>query len=94
MSSEKEYLDAVVLLVDAKSGMIGLSWQEEGSLKEEKLSFKVDTDKVDVTNPQNQYLEFSNISVGDHMDVVTIKDQNGKETAVEILDYNASDPNA
>ena len=93
-SNEKEYSDAVVVLIDPKTGMIALSWTNEETQKEEKLSFKVDLDQVDVTNPLNQYLEFSNISVGDHVDIVTIKPQDGKETVVEILDYNATEPEA
>ena len=88
-SNEKEYSDAVVVLIDPKAGMIALSWANEQTQKEEKLSFKVDPDKVDVTNQLNQYLEFPNISVGDHVDLVTIKDQNGKEELVEIMDMNA-----
>lgn len=93
-SDEKEYYDAVVVLIDPKAGMIGLSWTNEETQKEEKLSFKVDPDKVDVTNPLNQYLEFSNISVGNHVDLVTIKDQNGKEKLVEIMDLNAAESDA
>lgn len=91
-SDEKEYSDAVVVLVDSKSGMIGLSWANEQTQKEEKISFKVDPDKVDVTNPLNQYLEFPNISVGDHIDLVTVKDSDGVERVVEIIDYNATAP--
>ncbi len=91
---EKEYPDAVVLLIDPKSGMIGLSWLNEKTQKEEKLSFRVDMDKVDVSNSLNQYLEFSSISAADHVDVVTIKDQAGKETVVEIVDHSATDPDA
>ena len=94
LSDEKEYYDAVVVLIDPKAGMIGLSWTNEETQKEEKLSFKVDPDKVDVTNPLNQILEFPNIKEGDHVDLVTIKDQNGKEKLVEIMDFNAVESDA
>src|SRR3989338_6261050 len=92
--TEKEYSDAVVLLIDPKSGMIGLSWLNEETQKEEKLSFQVDPESVDVSNALNQYFEFSNISIGDHVDIITVRDASGKETVVEIVDYNAVDPDA
>lgn len=91
---ENDYDDAVVLLIDAKSGMIGLSWLNEATNKEEKISFKIDTDKVDVTNSMNQFLEFSNISVGDHVSITAFVGPDGKETVENIVDYNAVDPDA
>ena len=86
---EKEYSDAVVVLIDPKAGMIGLSWINDETQEEEKLSFKVDPDKVDVSNALNEAIEFFDIAAGDHVNLVTIKDQSGKEELVEIMDLNA-----
>ena len=86
---EKEYTDAVVLLIDHKSGLLGVSLADEESGKEEKLSFKVDPQAVDVTNALNAILEFSNIKEGDHIDIITVKNKEGRETVTEIMDTNA-----
>lgn len=88
-SSEKEYLDAVVLLIDPPTGMLGISMENETTRAQEKYSFKVDPQKTDITNPANDYLEFTDISIGDHMDIYTVVNANGKEEVVEIYDYNA-----
>ena len=86
---EKEYTDAVVLLIDHQSGMLGVSIASDDTAKEEKVSFKVDPQTVDVTNVLNAVLEFSNIKEGDHIDIITAKDKAGKEIVTEIMDTNA-----
>lgn len=85
---EKEYDAATVLLIDTPTNMLGISFVDEKTKKEEKHSFKIDPKTVYVTNQLNQYLEFSNIQVGDYVDVSSQIDAAGTETVVEIVDYN------
>ena len=86
---EKEYTDAVVLLIDHQSGLLGVSFTNEDTDKEEKVSFKVDPQAVDVTNALNAVLEFSNVKEGDRIDIIIAKDKAGKEIVTEIMDTNA-----
>src|SRR3989338_3036942 len=85
---EKEYDDAKVLLIDHQKGMLGIVVPDAKGGKEEKYSFQVDPKEVYVTNPMSQYLEFSDIAVGDRVDIYTSVDANGKETVIDIWDYD------
>ena len=86
--NEKEYYDATVLLIDHTSGMLGVKQVDEGTAEEKKFSFIVDAEYAHVTNNVNQYLEFSDIAVGDSIDIYTEIDKNGKESVFEIVDYS------
>ena len=88
VKKEKEYDDAKVLLIDHQKGMLGIVVPDAKGGKEEKYSFQVDPKEVYVTNPMSQYLEFSDIAVGDRVDIYTSVDANGKETVIDIWDYD------
>ena len=83
---ENEYYDAVVLLIDHEKGLLGVSILNEVTNKDEKLSFKVDPDTVYVSNSLNQYLEFADIQVGDHLDIYSVVGADGTEEVTDILD--------
>lgn len=86
-TQEKEYYDATVLLIDHDSGMLGVKIVDETTQAETKLSFVVDPEEVNVTTTQNQYLEFSDIQVGDFLDIYTEIGKDGKEMVLDIIDY-------
>lgn len=82
----KEYLDAEVLLIDHETGHLGI--RMEGPDGETKAAVKADPVRVQVLNTLNQELAFSDIQVGDQVDVVALPAGEGElENAVEILDY-------
>ena len=87
-SKEKEYDDAIVLLVDASSGLLGVEMEDEQTHVKQKLSFPVNLKNVYVTNPTNQNLEFSNVTPGDKVDLVVSLGKDGKEEVTDITDYN------
>ncbi len=86
-SQEKEYYDATVLLIDHDKGLLGIKLIDEKTREEIKLSFVVDPEAVNVTTTQSQYLEFSDIQVGDYLDMYTEVGKDGKETVLDIIDY-------
>ena len=91
----KEYINAVVALMDTASGKIVLSWYNQDTKKEENLSFIVDPEKFspgDISNTMGQDINFDDIMVGDHVDILTTKDINGKESVVEIMDDRVIPP--
>jgi hypothetical protein len=90
---ETEYDNGTVLLVDHDSGMLGVSFEDDQGV-EQKLSFRVDTASVDVTNPMNHELSFSQIQVGDHVDVFCEVLPDGTERVIQIWDYNRIDSGA
>ena len=87
-SKAKEYEDAVVLLIDVPSGMLGVEIEDELTHLKRKLSFLVNSKDVYVTNPMNQNLEFSNIRPGDRIDFIVSVNKDGKEEVTDITDYN------
>ena len=90
---EKEYDDAVVCLVDASSGMLGVEIEDEKTHVKQKLSFSVDASEVYVTNTLNQNLELSNVKPGDHVDLTVSVSADGKEKVTEINDFNQFEDN-
>ena len=90
---EKEYDDAIVLLIDASSGMLGVEIEDSGTQAKKKLSFYVNPANVYVTNPINQILEFSNVRPGDQVDLVVSMGKDGKEWVTDITDYNRFEKN-
>ena len=87
-AQENEYYDATVLLIDYDNGMLGVKLVDEKTNEETKLSFVIDPEEVNVATVQNQYLEFSDIQVGDHLDIYTEIGKDGKETVLDIIDYS------
>ena len=87
-SNVREYEDAIVLLVDAPSGMLGVEIEDPQKHTKRKLSFIVNPVTVYVTNQINQNLEFSNIKPGDRADLVVSTDKDGKEIVTDITDYD------
>lgn len=68
--------------------MLGISWVNPQSGKEEKRSLRADPKEVYVTNQINQNLEFSNVAPGDHVDIYTVLDSKGNEMVTDIWDYD------
>lgn len=91
-TGEKEYYDATVLLINPKDGMLGVNHVDEKTQQNERLSFQVDLKEVLVTNQFNQSLEFSEIAVGDRVDIFTEKGRGGKDNVTTIVDYNKFEP--
>lgn len=92
---ERDYTDATVLLIDHASGLLGISYEdEEAGAKPQKASFKINLNEVYVTNTLSHNLEFSQVLVGDHVDVLTLVDASGHETVTDIVDYNRFDEDA
>ncbi len=85
---EKEYDDAVVLLIDAPSGMLGVEVEDENTSVKKKMSFVANPTTVYVTNPANQIFDLSAVKPGDRVDLVVSIDKNGKEEVTDITDYN------
>ena len=87
-SDEKEYYGAVLLLVDAPAGMIGVQWEDEGG-KKEKLAFHLDPDNVTITNYRNESFELSELKVGETIDILTVRDASGREMVDTISSYRS-----
>lgn len=85
---EKEYDDATVLLVDHAAGLLGVGWSPEEGSQEQKLSFLVDLERLDVTNPFNHDLTFEHVTPGDHVDLFTRIGEDGTEKVVTIYEYS------
>lgn len=85
-NEEKEYLGATVILIDAKTGDFGVVYNDEETGREEKLAFKTDPNDVYLVDARNGLLDFSEIEVGDHLDIYVDKDPSGKETVTDITD--------
>ena len=83
---EKEYFGATVLLVDHKSGSLGIEYEDEKTGKMEKAAFTVDPDWADVSDAANQWIEFSKIQVGHRVDLFTEIDADGKEKVYQVID--------
>lgn len=90
---EKDYEDATVVLLDHDTGMIGVTL-ETPSGQTEKKSFQVDPKNVYVTNPLNHNLDWSQVQVGDHIDIYAVIGEDGRETVADIIDYNRFDPDS
>lgn len=84
----REYENLVVLLIDAKTGMIGVEQTNDETQETRKLSFEVDPKVVYITNPLNQILELSDIAVGDQLLIYEERVASGKMMVTEILNYN------
>lgn len=85
---EKDYFDAVVLLIEHKAGLLGIQYFNEASGSEEKHSFRVDPDDVYVADALNRPLEFTDVQVGDRVDIYSEIDASGKEAVIDIIDYS------
>lgn len=85
---EKDTFDAVVLLIDHKAGLLGAQILNEETGKEEKHSFSLDPNDVYVVDSLNRPLEFTDIQVGDRVDIYSEIDAVGKETVIDIVDYS------
>ncbi len=85
---EKDTFDAVVLLIDHKAGLLGIQSLNEKTAAEEKHSFSLDPNDVYVVDSLNRPLEFTDIQVGDRVDIYSEIDSAGKETVIDIVDYS------
>ena len=85
---EKDYFDGTVLLVDHEAGLLGVQFINEETGKEEKYSFRVDVKGVFVADSLSRDLEFTDIQVGDRVDIFSETDAAGKETVMDIVDYS------
>ena len=87
-ATEKEYYGVKVLLVDPKAGLLGVLFTNDDNGEPEKLSFRVDPADVQVVNKQNRFLDFSEILVGETLDLYVIVGPDGKETIDQIITYD------
>lgn len=85
---EKDYFDAVVLLIEHKAGLLGIQYFDEATGAEEKHSFRVDPEDVYVADALNRPLEFTDVQIGDRVDVYSEIDASGKEAVIDIIDYS------
>jgi|GEM_PF-2158391 len=87
--AEKEYYEGTVLMVDPQTGYIGVSFkpQIEGE-PETKKAFRTGPDLTDVYDAQNQYRDFSDIRLGDFVDVTVEVSSDGTESAIFIQDFS------
>ncbi len=86
---DRYYDEATVLLIDPVEGHLGIEMPDpNGGAETKKYSFRVNVQEVDVTNPMNQELQFSDIQVGDSVDLSVHVSPDGQETVYEIWDYN------
>lgn len=86
---EKEYDNAVILLVDTQAGLLGVEVEDEKTHTKQRLSFSVKVSDVFVTSPMNKSVEWPDVKIGDRVDLTVSTDKDGKETVTDILDYNA-----
>ena len=84
---EKDYFDSTVLLIDHEAGLLGVQFFNEGTGKEEKHSFRVDPNGVFVSDSLNKDLEFTDIQLGDRVDIYSEISASG-ETVIEVVDYS------
>ncbi len=83
----KEYDDVTVVLIDPRTGALGVLYTDEITGQQEKKAFLVNFKEADIFNHLNQELEFSKIEVGHQLDIFTETDlKGGAEKIVEILD--------
>ncbi|MGH7198446.1 MAG: hypothetical protein ACREH5_06895 [Candidatus Omnitrophota bacterium] len=85
---EKDYFDSTVLLIDHEAGLLGVQLFNEETGKEEKRSFRVDPNDVFVSDSLRRNLEFTDIEVGDRVDIYSETDAAGEETVIDIVDYS------
>lgn len=73
-------------MIDHKTGDLGVTVEDEKTGKALNLAFKADPIEIYVSNPQNQPLDFSDIQVGDHLNIYTELDAHGREVPTDIYD--------
>lgn len=86
VAAGREFYGATVLLVDHEKGLLGILAYDETTGKDEKVSFQVDPSEVFVTDALNQPIDFSDVREGDHVDIFTELDKEGREVVMDIAD--------
>lgn len=85
---EVVYLDAVVLLVDHEQGAIAVSTMGNDGLRSGRKALRVNLSEVRVVDIQNQPLEFSDVAIGDRVDLYARPSAgSAPETVFDIIDY-------
>ena len=89
-STEREYLNAKVLLIDHMSGFIGVLLEGESDESRKKMTFRADPTQVYVTDLRGKPLDFTDVQVGDTVELYTHLDEDSHEVVLDIVNYNRS----